>query len=119
MVRLHILMVAGLAGQRWRLYSLELSIWRVARCVPPSHAIYRGWNRGAARLAFDRLDCASVAGKRGHLEIQKGPLGVKWGQYPSVDLEGLKKLRTMLEKYQGILEMMRPEADDKDGEAAN
>jgi len=25
----------------------------------------------------------------------------------------------MLEKYQGILEMMRPEADDKDGEAAN
>jgi hypothetical protein len=28
----------------------------------------------------------------------------------SVDLEGLKKLRTMLEKYQGILEMMQPEA---------
>ena len=27
----------------------------------------------------------------------------------SVDLEGLKKLRTMLEKYQGILEMMQPE----------
>jgi hypothetical protein len=25
----------------------------------------------------------------------------------SVDLEGLKKLRTMLEKYQGILEMMQ------------
>src|SRR6202035_3745067 len=83
MVRLHTLMVAGLAGQRWRLYSLELSIWRVARCVPPSHAISRGWNRGAARLAFDRLDCASVAAKRGHLEIQKGPLGVKRGQYPT------------------------------------
>jgi hypothetical protein len=33
----------------------------------------------------------------------------------SVDLEGLKKLRTMLEKYQGILEMMQPEKD----EAAN
>jgi hypothetical protein len=33
----------------------------------------------------------------------------------SVDLEGLKKPRTMLEKYQGILEMMQP-ADD---EAAN
>jgi hypothetical protein len=33
----------------------------------------------------------------------------------SVDLEGLKKLRTMLEKYQGILEMMTPE----NGEAAN
>jgi hypothetical protein len=31
-----------------------------------------------------------------------------------VDLEGLKKLRTMLEKYQGILEMMEP-----DDEAAN
>lgn len=27
----------------------------------------------------------------------------------SVDLEGLKKLQTMLEKYQGILEMMEPE----------
>ncbi len=27
----------------------------------------------------------------------------------SVDLEGLKKLRTMLEKYQGILEMMQPD----------
>jgi hypothetical protein len=33
----------------------------------------------------------------------------------SVDLEGLKKLRTMLEKYQGILEMMQPD----NGEAAN
>lgn len=33
----------------------------------------------------------------------------------SVDLEGLKKLRTMLEKYQGILEMMQPGED----EAAN
>jgi hypothetical protein len=33
----------------------------------------------------------------------------------SVDLEGLKKLRTMLEKYQGILEMMQPDKD----EAAN
>ncbi|MGA8155783.1 MAG: hypothetical protein WB822_06120 [Rhodoplanes sp.] len=33
----------------------------------------------------------------------------------SVDLEGLKKLRTMLEKYQGILEMMQPDND----EAAN
>jgi hypothetical protein len=33
----------------------------------------------------------------------------------SVDLEGLKKLRTMLEKYQGILEMMQPDSD----EAAN
>ena len=31
----------------------------------------------------------------------------------SVDLEGLKKLRTMLEKYQSILEMMKPD------EAAN
>jgi hypothetical protein len=31
----------------------------------------------------------------------------------SVDLEGLKKLRTMLEKYEGILEMMEPD------EAAN
>jgi len=31
----------------------------------------------------------------------------------SVDLEGLKKLRTMLEKYQGILEIMQPD------EAAN
>jgi hypothetical protein len=29
--------------------------------------------------------------------------------------QGLKKLRTMLEKYQGILEMMQPE----NGEAAN
>jgi hypothetical protein len=28
----------------------------------------------------------------------------------SVDLEGLKKLQAMLEKYQSILEMMRPEA---------
>jgi hypothetical protein len=27
----------------------------------------------------------------------------------SVDLEGLKKLQAMLEKYQGILEMMEPE----------
>jgi hypothetical protein len=27
----------------------------------------------------------------------------------SVDLEGLKKLQTMLQKYQGILEMMQPE----------
>ncbi|MGA8612222.1 MAG: hypothetical protein WB760_10980 [Xanthobacteraceae bacterium] len=33
----------------------------------------------------------------------------------SVDLEGLKKLRTMLEKYEGILEMMQPDKD----EAAN
>ena len=33
----------------------------------------------------------------------------------SVDLEGLKKLRTMLEKYQSILEMMQPDKD----EAAN
>ena len=33
----------------------------------------------------------------------------------SVDLEGLKKLRSMLEKYQGILEMMQPD----NGEAAN
>lgn len=33
----------------------------------------------------------------------------------SVDLEGLKMLRTMLEKYQGILEMMEPEKK----EAAN
>jgi len=32
-----------------------------------------------------------------------------------VDLEGLKKLQSMLAKYQGILEMMAP--DDK--EAAN
>lgn len=31
----------------------------------------------------------------------------------SVDLDGLKKLQTMLEKYQGILEMMQPEGDDK------
>jgi hypothetical protein len=30
----------------------------------------------------------------------------------SVDLEGLKKLQAMLEKYQGILEMMRPEKPD-------
>jgi hypothetical protein len=30
----------------------------------------------------------------------------------SVNLEGLKKLRTMLEKYQGILEMMQPEKDE-------
>lgn len=30
----------------------------------------------------------------------------------SVDLDGLKKLRTMLEKYQGILEMMQPDDDD-------
>ena len=80
MVRLHIIMVAGLVGQRSRLYSLELYIWRVARWAPPTHAISRGWNRGAARLAFDRLDCASVAAKRGHLEIQKGQLEVKWGQ---------------------------------------
>ena len=28
----------------------------------------------------------------------------------SVDLEGLKKLQSMLEKYQGILEMMEPES---------
>ncbi len=27
----------------------------------------------------------------------------------SVDLEGLKKLQTMLSKYQGILEMMEPD----------
>jgi hypothetical protein len=33
----------------------------------------------------------------------------------SVDLEGSKKLRTMLERYQGILEMMQPD----NGEAAN
>jgi hypothetical protein len=33
----------------------------------------------------------------------------------SVDLEGLKKLRTMLEKYQGIFEMMQPDTN----EAAN
>ena len=33
-----------------------------------------------------------------HLDIQA-----------SVDLDGLKKLRTMLEKYQGILEMMQPD----------
>jgi hypothetical protein len=32
----------------------------------------------------------------------------------SVDLEGLKKFRTMLEKYEGILQMMEP-----NGEAAN
>jgi hypothetical protein len=30
----------------------------------------------------------------------------------SVDLEGLKKLQTMLEKYQSILEMMQPDAKD-------
>ncbi|HTS40949.1 MAG TPA: hypothetical protein VMH84_10475 [Xanthobacteraceae bacterium] len=29
----------------------------------------------------------------------------------SVDLDGLKKLRTMLDKYQGILEMMQPEPE--------
>jgi hypothetical protein len=29
----------------------------------------------------------------------------------SVDLEGLKKLQAMLEKYQGILEMMQPDPD--------
>jgi hypothetical protein len=29
----------------------------------------------------------------------------------SVDLEGLKKLQTMLQKYQGILEMMEPDAE--------
>jgi hypothetical protein len=27
----------------------------------------------------------------------------------SVDFEGLKKLRTMLQKYQGIFEMMQPD----------
>jgi hypothetical protein len=27
----------------------------------------------------------------------------------SVDLEGLKKLQVMLQKYQGILEMMQPD----------
>jgi hypothetical protein len=27
----------------------------------------------------------------------------------SVDLDGLKKLRTMLEKYESILEMMQPD----------
>jgi hypothetical protein len=31
----------------------------------------------------------------------------------SVDLDGLKKLQTMLEKYQGILEMMQPDGDSK------
>ena len=31
----------------------------------------------------------------------------------SVDIDGLKKLRTMLEKYQGILEMMQPEPNKK------
>jgi hypothetical protein len=31
----------------------------------------------------------------------------------SVDLDGLKKLQTMLEKYQGILEMMQPEDHNK------
>jgi hypothetical protein len=30
----------------------------------------------------------------------------------SVDLEGLKKLQTMLEKYQSILEMMQPVPGD-------
>jgi hypothetical protein len=35
----------------------------------------------------------------------------------SVDLEGLKKLRTMLEKYQGILEMMQPTNDEAGSEA--
>jgi hypothetical protein len=31
------------------------------------------------------------------------------GQYQaSVDLDGLKKLQAMLEKYQGILEMVQP-----------
>jgi hypothetical protein len=30
----------------------------------------------------------------------------------SVDLEGLRKLQAMLEKYQGILEMMQPDAQD-------
>jgi len=34
----------------------------------------------------------------------------------SVDLEGLKKLRTMLEKYQGILEMMQPNSTSKKSE---
>jgi len=76
MVRLHTLMVAMLLGQRWRPHSLESSIRRVARCVPPSHPISRGCNRGAACLAFDRLDCPPVAAKRGHLKIQKGPVGV-------------------------------------------
>jgi hypothetical protein len=33
----------------------------------------------------------------------------------SVDLEGLKKFRRMLEKYQGFLEMMQPDKN----EAAN
>ena len=37
------------------------------------------------------------------------------GSTASVDQDGLKKLRTMLEKYQGILEMMQPESN----EAAN
>jgi hypothetical protein len=39
-----------------------------------------------------------------HLDIQA-----------SVDLEGLKQLQTMLQKYAGILEMMAPKND----EAAN
>jgi len=30
----------------------------------------------------------------------------------SVDLAGLKKLQAMLEKYQGILEMMQPEGKE-------
>jgi hypothetical protein len=55
-----------------------------------------GWNRPLA--------AANPATLEDRLDIQA-----------SVDLEGLKKLRTMLEKYQGILEMMQPSND----EAAN
>jgi hypothetical protein len=40
--------------------------------------------------------------------------GNRPGIQASVDLDGLKKLQAMLEKYQGILEMMQPDAKDKD-----
>jgi hypothetical protein len=38
-------------------------------------------------------------------------LPIRADELKYVDPDGLKKLRTMLEKYQGILEMMQPDKD--------
>jgi hypothetical protein len=69
-------------GDLWRLYkTLAALVERARRIVGPASPL-------------------RVVMNGDHLDIQA-----------SVDLDGLKKLRTMLEKYQGILEMMQPEID--------
>jgi len=72
------------------------------------------------------MPSAQQSETRGPAPFAPLPEGAKPGAFPqprivmsgsrldiqaSVDLAGLKKLQEMLNKYQGILEMMEPEAD--------